>query len=390
MGRIPTVLLVCLALLAACLPAAAAAEPQVVEPGFDVAARATILLDPESGVILYANNERQRLPPASVTKVMTMLLIMEAVDSGRVRLSDPIEVSAFASGIGGSQVYLKEGEHFPLDKMLIAIAVESANDASTAVAEHLYSTEDDFVRIMNSRARRLGMNDTHFANAHGLPDPNHYMSASDIAVVSRELIEKHPGILKYTSIWTYTFRPGVTELRNTNELIHSYRGADGLKTGHTEDAGWCLVGTAKRGAMRLLAVVLGTESNTSRLRETRRLLDYGFRNFERRVMARAGQELGRVAVPDSWPARVRVRAPQDVVTLVPRGKARVVSYQLTPLPGVRAPIKKGQPLANLEIIQAGRVVGSQHIAAAEPVGRANFLVRGWRSFWAWVRGLFGR
>ncbi len=381
---------VLIALMATCLPGMAAARPPVVEPGFDVAARAAMLLDPESGVVLYAKNEKMRLPPASVTKVMTMLLIMEAVDSGRVKLSDPIEVSAFASGIGGSQVYLKEGERFPLEKMLIAIAVESANDASTAVAEHLYSTEDDFVRIMNIRARQLGMNDTHFANAHGLPDPNHYMSASDIAVVSRELIERHPRILKYASIWTYTFRPGVTELRNTNELIHFYRGADGLKTGHTEDAGWCLVGTAKRGSMRLLAVVLGAESNTGRLRETRRLLDYGFRNFERRIMARRGQELGRVAVKDAWPARVRVKAPQDVVTLVPRGKARVVSYRLSPLPGVRAPVKKGQPLANLEILQAGQVVGSRPIAAAEPVGRANFLVRGWRGFWAWVRGLFGR
>ena len=383
-------LFVLIALTAACLPGTTAARPQVIEPGFDVAARAAMLLDPESGVILYAKNENERLPPASVTKVMSMLLIMESIDSGWVKLSDPIEASAFASSIGGSQVYLKEGERFSLEKMLIAIAVESANDASTAVAEHLYSTEDDFVRIMNTRARQLGMDDTHFANAHGLPDPDHYMSAADIAVVSRELIQKHPRILKYTSIWTYTFRPGVTELRNTNELVHFYRGADGLKTGHTEDAGWCLAGTAKRGAMRLISVVLGTKSNTARLRETKRLLDYGFRNFERRIMARRGQELGRVAVRDAWPARVLVKAPRDVVTLAPRGKARIVSYRLSPLPGVRAPVKQGQPLANLEILQAGRVVGSQPIAAAEPVGRANFLVRGWRALWRWVRGLFGR
>ncbi len=376
--------------LAGGLPILAAERLAVVEPGFEVQARAALLLDPESGMVLYARNENERLPPASVTKVMTMLLIAEAVDSGRIKLGDPIEVSAFASGIGGSQVYLKEGERFPLEKMLIAIAVESANDASTAAAEHLYSTEDDFVRIMNARARQLGMRNTHFANAHGLPDPDHYMSAADIAVVSRELIQKHPWILKYTSLWTYTFRPGITELRNTNELIHFYRGADGLKTGHTEEAGWCLAGTAKRGPMRLLSVVLGADSNAARLRETKRLLDYGFRNFERRVLARRGQELGRVAVRDAWPARVRVKAPRDVVTLVPRGKARAVSYRLSPLPGVRAPIGKGQPLANLEILQAGRVIGRQPLPAAEAVGRANLLVRGWRALWRWVRGLLGR
>ena len=274
--------------------------------------------------------------------------------------------------------------------MLIAIAVESANDASTAVAEHLFSTEDDFVRLMNTRARQLGMKDTHFANAHGLPDPNHYMSAADIAAVSRELILNHPRILGFTSIWTYNLRPGVTILRNTNELIHIYRGADGLKTGYTEDAGWCLVGTAKRGGMRLLSVVMGTADNTTRLRETRRLLDYGFRNYSRKAVAKAGDELGRVSVKNGWPGRIRVTAPREIVTVYPRGKYTSVSTRLVPRPGLRAPVKKGAVAGELEILRGKTVISRQPVIAAQTAGKASFIVLGWRTLIGWIGRLFGR
>lgn len=371
-------------------PVLAETGTPVKESGFDVAAKAAILVEPQSGTILFTKNPEERLPPASVTKIMTMLLIMEAIDSGRVSLQDQITTSAFAAGIGGSQVYLKEGETFPLEQMLIAIAVESANDASTAVAEHLYTTEDDFVRVMNTRARQLGLADTRFANAHGLPDSGHYMSAADIVTVSRELVRKHPQILKYTSIWTYEFRPEVTELRNTNELIQVYRGADGLKTGHTDEAGWSLVGTAKRGDFRLLSVVLGTDSNAARLRETKRLLDYGFRNFERKLLARKGVEVGRVAVRDAWPGKVRAVAPDDLIAVVPRGKGRFYTTRVSPRSGVRAPLAKGAAVGDLEVITAGNVVSRQAIVTADRVGRANFLVRSWRSFIGWFTGLFRR
>lgn len=390
MRRILAVLVLFLVLIAAGPPVGATPRGSLPleESGFDVNAKAALLLDPESGVYLFAKNEQERLPPASVTKVMTMLLIAEAIDSGRVKLDEPILASATAAGTGGSQVYLKEGERFPLEQMLIAIAVESANDASTAVAEHLYSTEEDFVRIMNTRAQQLGMGNTHFANAHGLPDPGHYMSTTDIGVVSRELVHKHPRILKYTSIWTYTLRPGVTELRNTNDLIRLYRGADGLKTGYTEEAGWCLVSTAKRGTMRLLSVIMGAASNEDRLRETKRLLDYGFRNFERRLVARKGQDLGRVSVRDAWPAKLRVKAPADIATVVPRGKARLTTTRLAPKPGVHAPLAKGAILADLEILQAGRVISRLPVQADRRIGRASFVVLGWRALLRWVAGWF--
>ncbi|NLG85102.1 MAG: D-alanyl-D-alanine carboxypeptidase [Firmicutes bacterium] len=363
-------------------------QAPLVEPGFDIAAKAALLLEPESNTLLYAKDIHRRLPPASLTKIVSMLLIMEAVDEGRVRLDEPVTTSAHAAGIGGSQVYLKEGEVFPLEKLLIAIAVESANDATTAVAEHLYSTEEDFVRMMNLRARKLGMKNSHFTNPHGLPDPEHYTSAADIAVAARELIVKHPRILRYTSIWQYEFRPEKTVLLNTNELIRDYRGADGLKTGHTQEAGWCLVGTARRAEMRLIAVVMGAADNAARLRETKRLLDYGFRNFEVLTVAQKGQELGRVRVPEAWPSRVKVTAPQKIVAVVPRGKARLAETKLTPHPGLRVPVAKGEPLADLTVFYRGKKVSRQIIPAARPIGRANIIIRGWRAFIRWVLGLF--
>ena len=376
----------------AALPASGEAPPfgqaPLAEPGFDVSAKAALLLEPESNTLLYAKEIHRRLPPASLTKIMSMLLIMEALAEGRARLDEPVTASAHAAGIGGSQVYLKEGEVFPLEKLLIAIAVESANDATSAVAEHLYSTEEDFVRIMNHRARQLGMVDTHFTNAHGLPDPDHYTSAADLAIAARELITGHPAILRYTSIWQYEFRPGITVLRNTNELIRDYRGADGLKTGHTKEAGWCLVATARRGKMRLISVVMGAADNAARLRETKRLLDYGFRNFELLAVAKKGQELGRVEIPEAWPARVRVIAPREIVAVVPRGKARLVKVSLAPHPGVRAPVARNAPLADLTVSYAGKVMSRQAIPAAAPVPRANALVRAWRAFVRWLLGLF--
>ncbi|MGQ9778431.1 MAG: D-alanyl-D-alanine carboxypeptidase family protein [Bacillota bacterium] len=376
----------------AALPASGGAPPfgraPLAEPGFDVSAKAALLLEPESNTLLYEKEIHRRLPPASLTKIMSMLLIMEALAEGRVRLDEPVTASAHAAGIGGSQVYLKEGEVFPLEKLLIAIAVESANDATTAVAEHLYSTEEDFVRMMNLRARQLGMKDSHFTNPHGLPDPEHYTSAADMAIAARELITKHPRILRYTSIWRYEFRPEKTVLRNTNELIRDYRGADGLKTGHTQEAGWCLVGTARREGMRLISVVMGAADNATRLRESKRLLDYGFRNFELLTVVEKGRELGRIKVPEAWPSRVKVIAPKKTVAVVPRGKGRLVETKLVPHPGLRAPVVKGEPLADLVVYYRGKIISRQTIPATRTIGRANIIIRGWRAFVRWVLGLF--
>lgn len=356
---------------------------------FSIDARVAVLMDPASGKILYEQNKDRRWPPASVTKVMTMLLIMEAIDSDRVKWSDPIRTSAVAAGMGGSQVYLKEGEEFPLTEMFKAIAVVSANDASTAVAEHLYGSDLDFIEAMNQRAKALGLKNTHFANETGLPDPNHYSSAYDLAVISRELL-KYPEVLKYTSIWMDNFRNGEFQLRNTNELIRVYRGADGLKTGHTDEAKFCLSATAKKGNFRLLSVILGAASNAKRVAETRRLLDYGYRNYQWKLIKNANKELGKVYLKSARPEMVPVKLKEDFGVVVERGRDKLVEMELVPLSNLKYPIKAGRRVGLLKAIYQGEVLAEAPIFTMVEVKRANFVVRGWRWFRDLIRGLLKR
>lgn len=362
-----------------------------IKPGFafSIDARAAVLMDPISGKVLFEQDKDRRWPPASVTKVMTMLLIMEAIDSGRVKWSDPIRTSAVAAGMGGSQVYLKEGEEFSLEEMFKAIAVVSANDASTAVAEHLYGSTQDFIEAMNQKAKALGLKNTNFVNETGLPDPNHYSSAYDLAVISRELL-KYPEVLKYTSIWMDTFRNGEFQLRNTNELIRVYRGADGLKTGHTEEAKFCLAATAKKGNMRLLSVILGAASDAKRVSETKRLLDYGFRNYQWELIKKADQELGKVYLKQARPEMAPVKLKEDFGVLIERGREKLVETELAPLPNLKYPIKAGGKVGLLRAIYQGEVLAEKPVYATVEVKRANFLVRGWRWLRDLIRGFLKR
>lgn len=356
---------------------------------FSIDAKAAVLMDPLSGKILFEQNKDKRWPPASVTKVMTMLLIMEAIESGWVKWSDPIRTSAVAAGMGGSQVYLKEGEEFPLSEMFKTIAVVSANDASTAVAEHLYGSDRDFIEAMNRRAQELGLKNTHFANETGLPDPNHYSSAYDLALICRELL-KYPEVLKYTSIWMDTFRNGEFQLRNTNELIRVYRGADGLKTGHTEEAKYCLAATAVKGNFRLLSVILGADSDSKRVAETKRLLDYGYRNYQWKLVNKAGQELGKVYLKQARPEMVPVKLNEDFGVLVERGRDKLVETELAPLTKLKFPIKAGGKVGLLKAVYQGEALAEAPVFTTVEVKRANFLVRGWRWLRDLVRGFFNR
>ncbi|MGE5581894.1 MAG: D-alanyl-D-alanine carboxypeptidase family protein [Bacillota bacterium] len=356
--------------------------------GFSIDARAAILMDPLTGKILYAQNEHQRLPPASVTKVMTMLLIMEAVHQRRVTWDEMIRTSATASRMGGSQVYLKEGEEYPLRDMFKAIAVVSANDASAAVAEHLYGSIQDFVEAMNEKAKVLGLKDTHFANETGLPDPEHYSSAYDLAVISRQLIAKYPEVLKFTSIWLDTFRSGQFTLRNTNELIRVYRGADGLKTGHTEEAKFCLSATAKKGDFRLLSVILGAVSDAKRVAETKRLLDFGYRNFQWKLLQKAGSRVGKVNLKDASPKQVPVKIKADFGAVVERGGDQLIKTRLVPKKNLRLPLKPGTVVATYQATVNGKVVGATEGYSTIKVNRANFLVRWWRSLWDLIHNLW--
>jgi D-alanyl-D-alanine carboxypeptidase (penicillin-binding protein 5/6) len=361
------------------------------QPGFafSIDARAAVLMDPLSGKVLFEQNKDERWPPASITKVMTMLLIMEAIDSARVKWSDPIRASAVAAGMGGSQVYLKEGEEFTLAEMFKAIAVVSANDASTAVAEHLYGSTRDFIDAMNRKAKALGLKNTNFVNETGLPHPDHYSSAYDLALISRELL-KYPEALKYTSIWMDTFRNGEFQLRNTNELIRVYRGADGLKTGHTQEAKYCLAATAKKGDLRLLSVVLGAVSDAKRVAETKRLLDYGFRNYHWEVLKKAGQELGKLYLKPARPEMVPVELEDDFGVLVERGREKLIEMELVPRANLKYPIGAGDRVGILKAVYQGKVLAETPVYTTVEVKKANLLVRGWRWLRDLMRGLLKR
>ena len=254
---------------------------QAVE--LQTAGKSAVLMDVATGTVLYEQNVHEPLAPASVTKVMTMLLIMEAIDSGKIGWDDTVTASEAAAAKGGSQIYLKVGEQMSVTDMVKSIAVSSANDCACAMAEHIAGSESAFVSMMNARAAELGMKDTHFVNCTGLDDDDsakeHRTSAYDIALMSRELLKNHPMIKKYTTIWMDTVRNGTFGLSNTNKLIRFYNGATGLKTGYTSGAGYCLSASAQRDGMELIAVVMGCESSQVRNAACKSLLDYGFANF---------------------------------------------------------------------------------------------------------------
>jgi D-alanyl-D-alanine carboxypeptidase (penicillin-binding protein 5/6) len=355
----------------------------------EIKARAAVLMDYESGRIIFSQNPDVQLPPASVTKLMTMLLIAESIDSGRAKWDDLIRTSKNAAGMGGSQVYLREGEEMTLAEMTKAIAMVSANDASTAVAEYLYGSVELFIQKMNQRAQELGLKNTNFQNEHGLPDPKHYSSAHDLALIARELI-RHPKILEWTSTWISYLRDGEFFLRNTNDLIQSYRGADGLKTGHTEEAGYCLCATAEVEGLRFISVIMGAETNQVRVDESTKLLNYGFRNFARAAVASQGEKLGTIRVRRGNPQDVPVGTSTDYAVLVERGKERFIETKLLPEEQIKLPLKRGQQIGTLIVMSGKEEVGRTAVVALQDVKQANFVVRFFRWLGDVVRGWFGR
>ena len=274
---------ICALLLTAALltgPAAAAGETaEAAQPALDLSAASAVLMEKETGTLLYEKASHEKLEPASVTKVMTLLLIFEALDSGRVAKEDVVTVSAYAAGMGGSQVYLKEGEQMTVGELVKCITVVSGNDAAVAMAEYLAGSETAFVEQMNRRAQELGMGDTTFLNCTGLPAQGHVTSAHDIALMSRELVLHHPGIREYTTIWMDSIRDGAFGLTNTNRLVRFYQGATGLKTGSTDSALYCMSATAERDGMELIAVVMKSPTSADRFEDAKALLDYGFASY---------------------------------------------------------------------------------------------------------------
>lgn len=340
----------------------------------DLNAKSALLMDVATGTVLYEKECHERLAPASVTKVMTMLLIMEAVDSGRIQLTDQVTASEAAAAKGGSQIYLKVGETMPVSDMLKSIAVSSANDCACAMAELLAGSESAFVEQMNKRAQELGMADTRFVNCTGLDDSpeakEHRTSAYDIALMSRELLKHHPDIKKYTTIWMDTVRDGAFGLSNTNKLIRFYSGATGLKTGYTTGAGYCLSASAKREGMELIAVVMGCESSQKRTADCKALLDYGYANYS---VVRPGLKEGRtVAVHLGKQATVPVELVDRREILVDKAKRTSLSAKVELVQAVPAPVEKGQNLGTIKVYSDDKMLIQLPLVAAEAVEKLTY------------------
>ena len=351
---------------AALPPGAAAAEQEI--PG-----KSALLMDIATGKVLFEKNAHEALAPASVTKVMTMLLIMEAIDSGSLGWDDTVTASEAAAAKGGSQIYLKVGETMTVADMVKSIAVSSANDCACAMAEHIAGSEAAFVEKMNQRARELGMADTHFVNCTGLDDSeeakNHLTCAYDIALMSRELLKYHPDILKYTTIWMDTVRNGQFGLSNTNKLIRFYPGATGLKTGFTSGAGYCLSASAERDGLGLIAVVMGCETSAQRFTACRQLLDQGFAAY---ALVTPEAPDARVGVKLGLQPQVRAIPAEDTQLLVEKSQKSLVETQVALELEVEAPVSKGQRLGTLTVTAGGQPLAQIPLVAEEAVPRLTF------------------
>ena len=333
---------------------------------------AALLMEKTTGQILYAQNEHEALPPASVTKIMTVLLTMEAIDSGRIALDDVVTVSAYAAGMGGSQVFLAEGEQITVDDLLKGVCVSSGNDAAVALAEHVAGVTELFVEQMNNRARELGMNDTHFVNCTGLTAEGHVTSAHDIALMSRELLLHHPEVRNYTTIWMDTLRNGTFGLSNTNKLIRFYDGATGLKTGFTREAGYCISATAERDGMELIAVIMKGNTSDSRNADAKTLLNYGFSTYAL-VDIQPEEPLPVLPVVLGTADTVSAVLPEEGRTLLLEKSQTGGLTQTVELPeAVTAPVCAGDRLGTLTVSREGTVALAIPIVAGETVARLTW------------------
>lgn len=332
-----------------------------------------VLIEQTTGQVLYDHNMHEKLRPASVTKVMSILLIMEAVDSGQITLQDKVPCSENAAGMGGSQIWLEVGEELTVDEMLKAICVVSANDCTVAMAEYLCGSEEAFVSKMNERAKELGMNDTTFKNCHGIDEDGHLTSAYDIALMSRELLNNHPTILNYTTIWMDTLRDGESELVNTNKLIRNYKGATGLKTGSTSVALYNLSASATRDGMSLIAVILKAPTTKIRFSEAQKLLDYGFNNYEFKSLAVRGNVLKEADVTKGVTSKVNLIIENDVGILLKKGEYKNVSQTINLDENISAPVYEGQKVGEIVFTLNNQEVGRTNIIAEKTVEKKTFF-----------------
>lgn len=341
-----------------------------------ISSKSAILMDVASGQILYEKNAHDKLPPASVTKVMTMLLICEALDSGKITLDDNVQISENAASMGGSQIFLEPGEVQKVDTLLKGIAVASANDGCVAMAEYIGGSVESFVEMMNAKAKELNMKDTHFVNTNGLPVDNHYTSAHDIALMSRELL-KHDVINKYLTTWMDKVVVGKKQatvgLANTNKLIKHYQGATGVKTGFTQQAKFCLSASAKRGDTHLVAVTLGAETSPERFKDATSLLNFGFANYESVKLCSKDDNIATLTVDKAQDQKINLVAKEDLSVLIKKGGKRDFTRKIKVNQNPIIPIKKGTNLGYVEIYQGKTLVGKVDLVNTKDIQKASYL-----------------
>jgi len=374
------------------LPAAALAEEKLPQQGastIDLApsARSSILMDADTGTIIYEKNSHDRLPPASITKIMTLLLVMEALDEGKIKLTDMVRTSEYAASMGGSQIFLEQGEEMSVEDMIKGIALASGNDASVAMAEKLAGTESQFVAMMNEKAKELGMNDTQFVNPNGLPVEGHYSSAHDIAVMSRELL-KHSEVTKYTGLYQDYLRKSSEKpfwLVNTNKLVRFYSGADGLKTGFTSEAKYCLSATAKRDGLRVIAVVMGEPTTKHRNNEVSQMFDFAFAQYMNYPIVGEGDPIGTARIEKGMESELQLVAEKPYNLLLKKGTSTGdIRHELKLNEKLKAPIKEGQSIGKLIVYQGDQVLKEYDVAAPKKIDKASW----WKLLGRAAGGLF--
>ncbi len=343
-------------------------EPANVEYASDGDAKSLLLMEFSTGKILFAENEKEHLPIASVTKVISTLLVMEAIDSGRIGVNDVVTVSEHAASMGGSQVYLEAGETMSVHDLLKSLVVVSANDATVALGEYICGSETAFVAAMNERAKELGCENSNFVNTNGLPVEGQYSCALDVALVTRELM-KHEKIFEYTGIWMDTIRNGTFGLANTNKLVRFYKGATGMKTGFTGEAKYCLSGTAKRDGMHLIAVVLGASTSEKRFAAAKGMLDYGFANYS--VVTPDAPNIEPINILRGVKNNLSVETSQTSV-LMEKGKSAGIENKIVINENIKAPIKKGEEVGHVTYFRDGKEVARSKIIATEDVKEVSY------------------
>lgn len=343
----------------------------------DIDGKSALLMDYRSGEIIYAKDEHEKLAPASITKIMTLLLAMEALENKTIDLADEISISEYASSMGGTQLYLDAGEIQTVENLIKAIAVRSANDAAVALGEYIGGSDEGFVKLMNEKSKALGMKNTNFANASGLPKENHYSTAYDIAIMSKELL-KYKEITKYLSTYMEDITVGkskssIQTMVSTNRLIKEYEGANGIKTGYTSEAQHCISASAKRGNLQLIAVVMGAENSKLRFNEAKRLLDYGFANYESIAIGEQGDIISTIPVEKGKVNSLEIMLERDSHILIPKGKKANFEKIIEQVEYIDGPIEQGAVVGKLKVVIDNKTVDTINLVAKTTIGKASFI-----------------